>query len=71
MKKRFNIVDAALILLLVAAVAVCFLFLRSRGAISEEKTATPMSFIVELKDVRQGTIDAVEAAFSAGVGGAK
>ena len=61
MKKRFNIVDAALILLLVAAVAVCFMFLRSRGTISEEKTA-PMSFIVELKDVRQGTIDAVEAA---------
>lgn len=61
MKKKFNIIDAILILLLVAAVAVCLLFLRSRGTISEEQTS-PMSFIVEMKDVKQGTIDAVEAA---------
>lgn len=60
MKKRFNVVDAALILLIVAAVAVCFLFLRQRGTIASQDDTSAMRFTVELREVRQGTIDCLE-----------
>lgn len=61
MKKRFNIVDALLILLIVAAIAVCFLFLRSRGSIGPAE-GTDVHFTVELRRVSREMIDRVEAA---------
>ncbi len=61
MKKRFNIVDAALILLIIAALAVCFLFLRSRESIGGTES-TKVHFTVELRRVSREMIDRVEAA---------
>jgi len=61
MKKRFNIVDALLILLIVAAVAVCLLFLRSRGSVGASES-TKVHFTVELRRVSREMIDCVEAA---------
>ncbi len=61
MKKRFNIVDALLILLIVAAVAVCLMFLRSRGSVGAAES-TKVHFTVELRRVSREMIDRVEAA---------
>lgn len=61
MKKRFNIVDAVLILLIVAALAVCFLFLRSRESVGGT-AGTEVHFTVELRRVSREMIDRVEAA---------
>lgn len=56
MKKKFNVVDAVLILLLLAAVAACVLFLRQRGTISAPGSNEPMRFTVELREVQPETI---------------
>lgn len=61
MKKRFNIVDAVLILLIVAALAVCFLFLRSRESVGGA-AGKEVHFTVELRRVSREMIDCVEAA---------
>ncbi len=61
MKKRFNIVDALLILLIVAAVAVCLMFLRSRESVGGA-ASTQVHFTVELRRVSREMIDCVEAA---------
>lgn len=56
MKKRFNVVDAALLLLIAAAVVVCLLFLRQRGTIASAVETKPMRFTVELREVRDETM---------------
>ena len=61
MKKRFNIVDAVLVLMIVAAVVVCFMFLRSRESIGGAETQE-VGFTVELRRVSREMIDRVEAA---------
>lgn len=60
MKKKLNLVDAVLILLIVAAVAACFLFLRQRGTITTQDNTTPMRFTVELRKVYPETIERLE-----------
>ena len=65
MKRKFNIIDALLILVILAAVAVCLLFLRSRGTIASSGAAEQMSYTVEIKEAPRGMIDCVE---TAGVG---
>ncbi len=61
MKKRFNIVDAILVLLIVAAVAVCLMFLRSRESAGGAQS-TKVHFTVELRRVSREMIDCVETA---------
>ena len=56
MKKKFNVVDAVLVLLLVAAVAVCLLFLRQRGTIASQTETSPMRFTLELREVQPETM---------------
>ena len=56
MKKKWNVVDTVILLLIAAALAVCLLFLRSRGTIGPAATQ-PMRFTVELTEVRQNTVD--------------
>lgn len=60
MKKKFNLVDAALLLLIAAAALACFLFLRQRGTIAAQDNTTPMRFTVELRKVYPQTIDRLE-----------
>lgn len=55
MKRKFNAVDALLILLIAAAVTACLLFLRQRGMISQQGGLSPMRFTVELREVRPET----------------
>lgn len=64
MKKKFNIVDAILILLIVAALAACFLFLRARGKVASDRVESPMRFTVELREVQKQTV----AQYEAGIG---
>lgn len=56
MKRKFNVVDICLILLIAAAVVVCLLFLRQRGTIASETQTDTMRVTVELREVQPETL---------------
>lgn len=60
MKKKFNVVDVLILLLIAAAAVVCLLFLRQRGTIATETETAPMRFTVELREVREETMELFE-----------
>lgn len=64
MKKRFNVIDAILVILIVAAIAASLVFLRSRKPETTEVT-TPIDFALECRAVSGELIACVE---NAGVG---
>lgn len=56
MKRKLNVVDYLLFLLIVLAVALCLVFLRSRNVLGEIETS-PMAYTVEIREVRMETIE--------------
>lgn len=60
MKRKFNVVDVCLLLLIAAAVVVCLLFLRQRGTISTQTETDTMRVTVELREVKGETLACFE-----------